>query len=169
MFIILDRDGVLNEESRFYIKTPDEWIPIPGSAEAVAKLNQAGHKVVIATNQSGVARGLFTEAMLGKIHDKLRAELAGAGAHVDDIFYCPHHPDDNCDCRKPKPGLLLQIAEKFNIDLTNNTVFIGDNKRDVEAAQAVNCKPILLRTSQVEMPDIETYTDLAEAVDAILK
>src|SRR5688572_16260160 len=107
MLIILDRDGVINQDSNEYIKSPEEWIPIPGSLEKIACLNQKGHQVVIATNQSGVARGLLTEETLQAIHEKFQCELKKLGGHVEGIFFCPHHPDEGCECRKPKPGLLL--------------------------------------------------------------
>lgn len=145
MLVILDRDGVINVESREYIKTPEEWIEIPGSMEAIAKLKQAGHQVVVATNQSGLARGFFTQATLDLIHQKMKARLADFGAEFDGIFYCPHHPDDRCECRKPKPGLLLQIAKQFNTDLSK-AIMVGDSLRDIQAGQAVNTRIALLRT-----------------------
>lgn len=145
MLVILDRDGVINHDSDNYIKNPDEWIPFASSLTAIAKLNQAGHVVVIATNQSGVGRGLYNEEMLRRIHEKLKAELAKVGGHVDAIYYCPHTPTDNCACRKPKPGLLRQIEKDFSLDLTEAFV-VGDSLRDIQSAQNVGAKPVLVMT-----------------------
>jgi D-glycero-D-manno-heptose 1,7-bisphosphate phosphatase len=172
MLIILDRDGVINYDSPDYIKSPEEWHPIPGSLEAIAQLNQAGHTVVIATNQSGIGRGYYNVETLQAIHAKMLAALAAVGGHIDGIFYCPHKPEDHCDCRKPKPGLLLQIAEKFHTDF-KDAVFIGDSWRDVEAAQAVHCKAVLVTTEapliqKGMLNRIPLFDNLAAAVDAIL-
>lgn len=145
MLVILDRDGVINEESHEYIKSPKEWLPIEGSLEAIAKLKNAGIKVTIATNQSGIARGLYTEETLDKIHLKMIQALEKLGASIDGIFYCPHHPKDNCSCRKPKPGLLKRIAKQFKADL-KEAICIGDSLRDLQAAQAVGAKPIVVLT-----------------------
>lgn len=171
MLIILDRDGVINEDSEDYIKSAAEWIPIPGSLEAIAALNQAGHTVVIATNQSGIGRGLYTEQDLQQIHDKMRLALAKVGGHIDGIFYCPHHPDENCDCRKPRPGLLLQIAKLFHTDF-QDAIFIGDAERDIASAKAVHCKAILVKTgkgartlaNRKKWHDVLVYDNLAAAV-----
>jgi histidinol-phosphate phosphatase family protein len=115
--IILDRDGVINHDSEAFIKSPDEWIPLPGSLEAIARLNQAGYRVVVATNQSGVGRGLFDMATLNAIHQKMHTSAQQVGADIDAVFFCPHTQDDNCDCRKPKPGMMLEIARRFEINL----------------------------------------------------
>jgi D-glycero-D-manno-heptose 1,7-bisphosphate phosphatase len=176
MFIILDRDGVINEDSDDYIKTPAEWIPIPGSLEAIAKLNQAGHTIVVATNQSGIARKLYSEADLQSIHATMRRQLAAVGGHVDAIFYCPHHPDDNCACRKPKPGLLLEIARQFKINL-QEALMIGDAARDIQAAQAVGCPAILVKTGKgrqtlARKDDViqcPIFENLAAVVAALIK
>ena len=112
--IILDRDGVINEDSDAFIKSPQEFIPLPGSLEAIARLNAAGYRVAVATNQSGIARGLFDRATLDAMHQKLDTLLAAVGGHIDALVYCPHAPDAGCDCRKPRPGLLQQIARKFD-------------------------------------------------------
>lgn len=149
--IILDRDGVINYDSDEYIKSPEEWIPIPGSLEAIAELNKAGYQVAIATNQSGIARGLFSEATLHKIHEKMQNCLKIKGGHIDAIFYCPHGPDDHCLCRKPKPGLFQAIADKFQCSL-NNVPAIGDALRDIQVAQTVGCLPILV-TSGKKIPE----------------
>lgn len=174
-FIILDRDGVINYDSDAYIKSPDEWRPIPGSLEAIAKLNRFGYQVFIVTNQSGVARGLYDLQILQQIHEKLRRELAVFGGHINEIFFCPHHPEDNCNCRKPKPGLLFQIAKKYPIDL-KNTYFIGDSLVDVQAAQAVGCAPILVLSGNGEkslaknpvLANVPHFNNLATAVDYVL-
>lgn len=174
--IILDRDGVINEDSDQYIKSIDEWMPIPGSLEAIARLNQADYRVVVATNQSGVARGLFGFDTLNRMHTKMLKMLADVGGEIDGIFFCPHTPEENCECRKPKAGLLLDIAKRFDVDLTGVPV-IGDSLRDLEAARLVNAAPILVRTGKGErtlakgegLDGVPVYDDLAGAVDAILK
>lgn len=175
MLIILDRDGVINEESNAYIKTPDEWLPIPGSLEAIAKLNKAGFTVVVATNQSGLARGLYDEPTLKKIHSKMTVALAEHGAKVDGIFYCPHLPEDNCLCRKPQAGMFKEIAKHFDEPL-EQAICIGDSLRDIQAALTVKANPILVLTGNghrtvdelngIELP---IYEDLAHAVAGILK
>lgn len=144
-FIILDRDGVINYESEKYIKSPDEWIPIPGSLEAIAALNRAGFRVLVATNQSGVARGFYDIPMLDRIHEKFVHLLAQVGGYVDEIFFCPHHPDEHCGCRKPKPGLFYAIASRYPVQLTS-TYFIGDSWVDMQAAEAAGCQGLLVLT-----------------------
>ena len=134
--IILDRDGVINEDSDDYIKSTDEFIPLPDSLEAIARLNHAGYTVMVATNQSGIARGLFSIDTLNAIHSKLRRELSTYGGRVDGIFFCPHGPDDHCDCRKPAPGLLYEIAERTGRSL-EGVPAVGDSLRDIQAAQAM--------------------------------
>ncbi len=175
-FIILDRDGVINYDSDEYIKSPDEWQPIPGSLDAIAHLNRAGFRVLVATNQSGVARGHYDLETLDQIHEKFMRELAAHGGYVEEIFFCPHHPEEECSCRKPKPGLLHQIAEKYNVDLTE-TYFIGDSYVDIQAAKAAGCKPLLVMTGnghkvREQHPDlfaaIQSFADLADAVDYVL-
>jgi len=173
--IILDRDGVINEDSDDYIKSPDEWVPVPGSLEAIARLTRAGYRIAVATNQSGLARGLFDSDTLQRIHDKLRAAVTAAGGHIAAIFFCPHGPDDGCDCRKPQPGLLRDIAAHFNVDL-EDVPAIGDSLRDIQAAQAVGARPILVRTGKGEraikqgegLTGVPVYADLTAAVDALL-
>ncbi len=155
--IILDRDGVINQESNQYIKSPDEWLPIPGSLEAIAALNQAGYQVVVATNQSGIARGLFDLPMLEKIHAKLHAALRVLGGKLADIFFCPHHPQDNCFCRKPQPGLFLQIREKYKLNLAD-VFFVGDSFSDIQAAQNAGCKPLLVLTGNGQKT-LASYTE----------
>lgn len=143
--IILDRDGVINEDSPLYIKSPDEWHPIKGSLEAIALLNQYGFTVVVATNQSGIARGMYDEGVLSAIHEKMHQAVTAKGGSIDSIFYCPHGPDDNCLCRKPKPGLLQQIAKHYEISLAN-VISIGDSARDLEAAKNAGATPVLVLT-----------------------
>lgn len=143
--IILDRDGVINYDSKDFIKSPDEWRPIPGSLEAIAELNGKGYKIAIATNQSGISRGLYSLKTLEDIHQKMRNELKALGGEIAGIFYCPHGPDSNCLCRKPKPGLLKQIALNFSISL-ENTYCVGDSLRDIEASIAVNAYSVLVKT-----------------------
>jgi D-glycero-D-manno-heptose 1,7-bisphosphate phosphatase len=174
--IVLDRDGVINEDSDDYIKSPEEFIPIPGSLEAIARLTQAGWRVVVATNQSGVARGYYDLATLQRIHDKLHRLLAPLGGQIEAIFYCPHGPDDQCECRKPKPGLLRDIEARLQVSL-QGVPAIGDSLRDLEAAQAVGAAPLLVRTGKGErtlakakgLDGIPVYADLAAAVDALLR
>lgn len=173
--VILDRDGVINFDSAQFIKNPAEWKPIPGSLEAIAKLNQSGYKVVVATNQSGVGRGLFDMDMLNQIHEKMHKALFSVGARVDAIFYCPHAADSACDCRKPKPGMFKRISQTLNIDLAGVPA-IGDSLRDLQAGVAVGCKPILVLTGKGEKTKAEgnlpegtrEFADLAQAVDWIL-
>jgi D-glycero-D-manno-heptose 1,7-bisphosphate phosphatase len=166
--IILDRDGVINLDSEGYIKNPDEWEPIPGSLESINRLKKAGYLVTVATNQSGIARGIFGEDDLKQIHDKMIRMLAARGASIDGIYYCPHGPQDNCICRKPKPGLLIKIAREFDIKLSE-TPFVGDNIGDIRAAEMANAKPVLVRTGNGEFVmqnypealNITVYDDLS--------
>lgn len=143
--VVIDRDGVINEDSPAYIKSSDEWHPIAGSLEAIALLNQAGFTVAVATNQSGIARGLYTEKTLQTIHEKMHLAAQNAGGKIDSIFYCPHGPEDNCPCRKPNPGLLEQIAEHYGVGL-EDVPYVGDSYRDLEAAINAGAKPILVLT-----------------------
>src|SRR5450756_2364763 len=133
--IILDRDGVINSDSDLFIKSPAEWLPLPGSLEAIARLNQAGYRVVVATNQSGVGRGLFDMTTLNAIHDKMHKAVNQLGGRIDAVFFCPHAQDAGCACRKPQPGMLLEIAERFNVALAGVPA-IGDSLRDLQAASA---------------------------------
>jgi D-glycero-D-manno-heptose 1,7-bisphosphate phosphatase len=173
--IVLDRDGVLNFDSDQYIKTPDEWRAIPGSVEAVTRLNHAGYRVVVATNQSGIGRGLFDMGTLNAIHEKMHRALAQAGGRVDAVFFCPHSGDSRCDCRKPKPGMLLEIGKRFNADLAG-VPCIGDSLRDLQAAESVGASPMLVLTGKGEKTLREgnfpkntvIFPDLAFAVSALL-
>ena len=176
--IILDRDGVINEDSDDYIKSPDEWHPIPGSLDAIARLNHAGYAVAIASNQSGIARGYFTLETLSAMNVKMADMLSPLGGRIDAMFFCPHGPDDNCDCRKPKPGLLIEIANRFQVNL-GNVMFVGDNINDVKAARAAGAKPVIVRTgkgrktadmiAQDNVEQIPVYEDLSDVVDSILQ
>lgn len=174
--IILDRDGVINFDSDQFIKSPEEWRPIPGSLEAIAQLTHANYRVVVATNQSGIGRGLFDMATLNSIHDKMHKAVAAAGGRIDAIFFCPHTTADNCECRKPKPGMLKDIAQRFNTDL-KEVPAVGDSLRDLQAAAAVKATPILVLTGKGKktaaagnLPSgTKTYADLAAAVAAILQ
>jgi D-glycero-D-manno-heptose 1,7-bisphosphate phosphatase len=145
--IILDRDGVINFDSAQFIKRPEEWKPIPGSLEAIARLNQAGFRVVVATNQSGVGRGLFDMQMLNAIHDKMHKSCAHAGARIDAIFYCPHTAESHCHCRKPEPGLLEEIAMRYNMSLEGIPA-VGDSLRDLQSAAVVGARPYLVLTGK---------------------
>ncbi len=174
--IILDRDGVINHDSASYIKSPAEWKPIPGSLEAIALLNQAGYRVLVATNQSGIGRGLFDMATLNAIHDKMHRALGLAGGRIDGIFYCPHAQDAGCACRKPKPGLLEEIGRRFGVSL-DGVPFIGDSLRDIEAALAVGAQPVLVLTGKGKKTRKEggfpentpVHADLSEAVRNLLQ
>ena len=145
--IILDRDGTINEDRDDYVKSADDWIPIPGSLEAIARLNHAGWHTVIASNQSGLGRGLFDMAALNAMHAKMNALLAKVGGRIDAVFFCPHTPDESCDCRKPLPGLFRQIGERYGVDLATVPV-VGDSLRDLQAGAALGCKPHLVRTGK---------------------
>jgi len=145
--VILDRDGTINEDRDDYVKSPEEWIPVPGALEAIARLNHAGWHTVVASNQSGIGRGLFDMATLNAMHMKMHQMLAKHGGRIDAVFFCPHTPDDACDCRKPMPGLFRQIGERFGVDL-NLVPVVGDVLRDLQAGAQVGCKPHLVRTGK---------------------
>lgn len=175
--MILDRDGVINEDSEAYIKSPEEWLPIPGSLEAIARLNRADYRVVVASNQSGLARGLFDFDTLNRIHEKMHRALAEVGGGIDAIFFCPHGPEDDCKCRKPKPGLFVDIARRMGIPL-QNVPAIGDSLRDLQAAESIGAQPVLVLTGNGKntyrqlgpesQSGIPVYADLAAAVDTLL-
>lgn len=173
--IVLDRDGVINHDSDAYIKTVDEWQPLPGAITAMARLYQAGWTVAVATNQSGLARGYYDEAELHAMHDKMRALLAEQQAEIGLIAFCPHGPDDGCDCRKPNTGLLLQIAEHYGVDL-DGVWFVGDSLRDLQAAVTVGAQPVLVKTGKGQdtarkelPPSTLVFADLAAVADALLQ
>ncbi|HFQ14231.1 MAG TPA: D-glycero-beta-D-manno-heptose 1,7-bisphosphate 7-phosphatase [Gammaproteobacteria bacterium] len=173
--IILDRDGVINADSDDYIKSVDEFLPWPDSLAAIARLNRAGYTVAVATNQSGIGRGYYDEATLAAMHRKLAAELQAAGGQVDYIAICPHTPDDACDCRKPLPGLLRQIARHYGVDLAG-VVMVGDKLADIEAARAAGATPVLVKTGKGErtlargegLDGVPVYANLAAFVDDFL-
>ena len=166
--VILDRDGTINEDSDQYIKSPSEWRPIEGSLDAIARLTQAGYRLVVATNQSGIARGLFDTSTLIAIHDRLQQAAAQAGGRIDAFFFCPHAADSACECRKPRPGMLLEIARRFNVSLAD-VYMVGDSQRDLEAAAAAGARPVLVLTGKGRKtqgddklpPGTEVFADLA--------
>jgi len=179
--VILDRDGVINHDSDDYIKSPDEWQPLPGSLEAIARLCRADYTVVVATNQAGVGRGLFSLEMLTRIHRKMASSIRDKGGRLDSIFFCPHSPADQCGCRKPKPGMLLEISDRLSIGLSG-VPFVGDSLRDLEAAAAAGAMPVLVKTGQGRLTQEKlsqgelshtlgqtpVYADLAAFTDAVL-
>lgn len=175
--IILDRDGVINEDSDEFIKSVDECQLIEGSADAIARLSDAGYVVVVATNQSGIARGLFDEFDLAQIHQHITTEVEEAGGHIEAFVYCPHGPDDNCDCRKPRPGLLEKIALELGLPLSGCPL-VGDSLRDLQAAHSAGCEPVLVLSGKgektlaaglpAELESIRIYKNLSAFVDAQL-
>jgi D-glycero-D-manno-heptose 1,7-bisphosphate phosphatase len=166
--VILDRDGTINRDSDRFIKSPAEWKPLKGSLEAIARLTQAGYRVVIATNQSGLARGLFDMTTLNAIHDTLQRAAQQAGGRIDAIFFCPHASDADCACRKPRPGMLLEIAKRMNVPL-EGVPMVGDSLRDLQAAAAAGARPVLVLTGKGKQtreagalpPGTEVFPDLA--------
>lgn len=172
--VLLDRDGVINFDSDQYIRTPDQWRALPGSPEAIAALHSAGYRVVVVSNQSGVGRGLLSETALAGIHEKMRQTIEAAGGCLSGIYYCPHRPDECCDCRKPRVGLLRQIGKDFGSALTG-VPFVGDKLSDVDAALAVHARPILVRTGDGRRTEsaladrtVEVFDDLAAVVRNLL-
>lgn len=173
--IVLDRNGVINQYAEGYIKSPEEWVPIPGSLQAIARLNQAGYRVVVTTNQSGIARGKLSVVALNAIHQKMHEAAKMAGADIDAVFFCPHAVEDNCDCRKPKPGMLRAIAKRYDIDLKSVPV-IGDSLCDLQAAFVAGAAPYLVLTGNGTQtldkgglpPGTQVFHDLAAVVDHIL-
>jgi D-glycero-D-manno-heptose 1,7-bisphosphate phosphatase len=161
--IILDRDGTINEDRDDFVKSPEEWVPIPGSLEAIARLNHAGWHTVVATNQSGLARGLFDMATLNAIHAKMNRALTELGGRIDAVFFCPHGPDDGCSCRKPLPGLFNMIGERYGLPL-RETYAIGDSLRDLEAGVAAGCAPHLVRTGKGALLDEAALRAIKKAV-----
>ncbi len=171
--IILDRDGVINQDSIHYIKSPDELIFIPGSCEAIARLTKVGFTVAVATNQSGIARGYYDEAQLEAIHAKMQAGVTAVGGCISLIRHCPHMPEAGCACRKPQPGMLQAISKQFDCDL-KNVFFIGDRVSDIQAAEAAGAIPIMVmspmtdRVGLAEYPHVPVYTSLAHCVDDLI-
>jgi D-glycero-D-manno-heptose 1,7-bisphosphate phosphatase len=173
--VILDRDGVINRDSDEFIRSPEEWIAIPGSLEAIGRLHRAGCRVVVATNQSGVGRGLFDLEELERIHAKMSDAVRRAGGRLDGIFFCPHRPDAGCECRKPRPGLLNRIAETLACDL-HGACLVGDSERDIVAARRASVSPVLVRSGKgrrtleqsAEVAGTPVFDDLAAFVDDYL-
>ncbi len=178
--VILDRDGVINRDSDEFIKSPEEWIPIKGSLEAIARLSQAGYEVVVLTNQSGIGRGLLSADKLGKIHGKMIEHLRQLGGYIQTILFCPHHPDDNCLCRKPLPGLYTELGSHFSSSF-NGVFSVGDSIRDLQAAKAAGAKPVLVKTGngkkslkkigqqpELELDSTPVFDNLSSFVDALL-
>ncbi len=179
--IILDRDGTINEDRDDFVKTPDEWVPIPGALEAIARLNHAGWHTVIATNQSGLGRGTFDMATLNAMHVKMNQMLAKQGGRIDAVFFCPHAPEDTCSCRKPLPGLFEQIGERFGVALRDVPV-VGDSLRDLQAGAAVGCPTHLVRTGKgahlddaqidalcAQVPGTRVHADLAAFAEHLIR
>lgn len=178
-WIVLDRDGVINFDSDDYIKNADEWKPIPGSIEAIAKLSKAGYSIAIATNQSGISRGLFDLDDLEAMHEKLTSLVEDEGGRISGIFYCPHLPDDDCHCRKPKTGLLDEIEIQFGTKL-DGAPFIGDSEKDLQAATTKGCTPILVKTGKgtatlakvsdkPEYKGLRVFNNLADFANAFIE
>ena len=174
--VILDRDGVINEDSEHFVKSIDEWIPLPGSIDAIVRLSHAGYRIAVATNQSGLARGLLTPADLDTMHRKLRDLLAEQGGRIEMIVYCPHGPEDGCGCRKPKPGMLEEIGSRLSVNLAG-VPFVGDSLGDILAARAAGATPWMVRTGKGEdtlacgspaLTGVPVYADLASVADALL-
>jgi D-glycero-D-manno-heptose 1,7-bisphosphate phosphatase len=172
--VVLDRDGVINADSEHYVKSPEEWQPIAGSLEAIARFTQAGIHVVVATNQSGIGRGLFDMTTLNAVHDKMHKAVNQLGGRIDAVFFCPHAQDAGCTCRKPRPGMLLEIGARFNVALAGVPA-IGDSLRDLQAASAAGAIPILVLTGKGKRTKelgglpagTEIYQDLAAAALAL--
>ncbi|MDH5393221.1 MAG: D-glycero-beta-D-manno-heptose 1,7-bisphosphate 7-phosphatase [Gammaproteobacteria bacterium] len=176
--IILDRDGVINHDSDDFIKSADEWLPIEGSLEAIAQFNHAGYSVAVATNQSGIARGLYELEDLHNMHKKMAMLLESIGGAVDAIFYCPHLPTAHCACRKPKPGMLIEIAKRFKLDSLAGVYYVGDSYRDIEAARAAGAIPVLVKTGKgqrtiencgaEDLADVLIFDDLMAVANNLL-
>ena len=174
--IILDRDGVINEDSDAFIKTPDEWIPLPGSLDAIARLTKAGYTIVVATNQSGLGRGYFDIMTLNAIHQKMQNAVKAAGGQIEAIFFCPHTASDNCDCRKPRQGMFSTISERFDTPL-EDVPSVGDSLRDLQAAFLAGCTPILVLSGKGKTtlengglpPKTIIFDDLSAVADHLLE
>jgi D-glycero-D-manno-heptose 1,7-bisphosphate phosphatase len=179
--VILGRDGILNVYREDHVKSPDEWQPVPGALEAVARLNHAGWHAVVATNQAGIGRGMIDMASVNAVHLHMMQRLSAVGGRVDAVFFCPHTPEENCDCRKPKPGLMRQIGQRYGLDL-RTVPMLGDTVRDLQAAQAAGCEPHLVLSGRAatlteaqlsdivaEVPGTEVHRDLGGFVDFLLQ
>jgi len=179
--VILGRDGILNEYREDHVKSPEEWLPVKGALEAVARLNHAGWHAVVATNQAGIGRGMIDMASVNAVHLRMMQRLAAVGGRLDAVFFCPHTPEENCDCRKPKPGLMRQIALRYGIDL-RTVPMVCDTLRDLQAARAAGCEPHLVRSGRAadlddtqlelfvaQIPGTEVHDDLGAFVDFLLQ
>lgn len=175
-YLILDRDGVINHDSDDYIKSPDEWRSIPGSLNAIARANRAGYRVIVVTNQSGLARGYFDINTLNAIHKKMHQKLAKLGGRIEAVIFCPHGPDDGCSCRKPRAGMLEEIRDRLKLSMDQIWV-VGDSYSDIEAARTVGAIPILVRTGKGErtlvadndLMDVQIFNNLEECINKLLE
>lgn len=171
--IILDRDGIINQDSLEYIKSPDEFIVLPGSCDAIARLTAAGYRVAVATNQSGLSRGYYDDNQLERIHQKMKKLVQEAGGRIDYILHCPHMPESGCTCRKPQPGMLLAISQHFGVSLSG-VAFVGDRISDIQAAQAAGAQPIMVLSTMTDQqgllayPQVPVFQSLAQYVDTLL-
>jgi len=173
--IILDRDGVINYDSDEFIKSPEEWIPIPGSLEAIARLHRTGYRIVVATNQSGVGRGLLSMDMLARIHARMLDAVRKKGGDIEGIFFCPHRPEEGCECRKPRPGMFYEIADRLKMNLSG-VYAVGDSERDIVSARRVLASPVLVRSGKgkqtlkasTELSGVPVFEDLAAFTAALL-
>ncbi|MBX3599645.1 MAG: D-glycero-beta-D-manno-heptose 1,7-bisphosphate 7-phosphatase [Rubrivivax sp.] len=179
--VILGRDGILNEYREAHVTAPEEWVPVPGALEAVARLNHAGWHVVVATNQAGIGRGMIDMAAINAVHAHMNQQLMAQGARVDAVFFCPHTPEEGCDCRKPRPGMLLDIGRRYGVDL-RGVPLVGDTLRDLQAAVAAGCEPHLvlsgraaglgdeqLRQTISQVPGTRVHADLAAFADFLMQ
>ncbi|HEX6723236.1 MAG TPA: D-glycero-beta-D-manno-heptose 1,7-bisphosphate 7-phosphatase [Burkholderiaceae bacterium] len=179
--VILGRDGILNAYREDHVKAPDEWQPLPGALEAVARLNHAGWHTVVATNQAGIGRGMIDMASINAVHQHMMQRLHEVGGRLDAVFFCPHTPEDDCECRKPKPGLMKQIAQRYGIEL-RTVPMVADTLRDLQAARAAGCEPHLVRTGRAaaltdrqvveivqQVPTTEVHDSLGDFVDFLLE
>jgi D-glycero-D-manno-heptose 1,7-bisphosphate phosphatase len=179
--VILGRDGILNVYREDHVKAPDEWEPVPGALEAVARLNHAGWHTVVATNQAGIGRGMIDMASINAVHQRMMQRLHEVGGRLDAVFFCPHTPEDNCECRKPKPGLMKQIAQRYGIEL-RTVPMVADTLRDLQAASAAGCEPHLVRSGRAaaltdkqvveivqQVPATEVHDSLGDFVDFLLE
>jgi D-glycero-D-manno-heptose 1,7-bisphosphate phosphatase len=178
--VILGRDGILNEYREAHVTAPEEWVPVPGALEAVARLNHAGWHVVVATNQAGIGRGMIDMAAINAVHAHMNQQLMAHGARIDAVFFCPHTPEEGCDCRKPRPGMMLDIARRYGVDL-RGVPMVGDTLRDLQAAAAAGCEPHLVLTGRAaglgdeqlrqmlaQVPGTQAHADLPAFVDFLL-
>ncbi len=179
--VILGRDGILNEYREAHVTAPEEWVPVPGALEAVARLNHAGWHVVVATNQAGIGRGMIDMAAINAVHVHMNQQLMAQGARIDAVFFCPHTPEEGCDCRKPRPGMMRDIARRYGVDL-RSVPLVGDTLRDLQAAAAAGCEPHLVLTGRAaglgdeqlrqmlgQVPGTQVHADLAAFVDFLMQ